>query len=51
MRKLFALFALVAIAGCTSPLGVEVEEADPNIAFEFECDPAETNPNSIFYCH
>ena len=51
MRKLLLVLALVAIAGCSSPVGVEIpEEADPNIALEFDCnDPEATpTPNSLF---
>lgn len=49
MRKLLVVLALVAIAGCSSPVGVDIpEEADPNIAFEYGCE-ADPDPNS-FLC-
>ena len=47
MRKLLVVLALVAITGCSSPVGTEIpEEADPNIALELDCD-ADPTPNSL----
>ena len=52
MRKLFVVLALVAIAGCSSPVGVEIpEEADPDVALEIDCNDPEANPTpNSFLC-
>lgn len=52
MRKLFVVLALVAIAGCSSPVGVEIPEAvDPDVALEFDCNDPEASPTpNTFFC-